>query len=295
MDTKIQRELGSGVNGTVYLAKIGRKTCVSKIEKYDGDTSTASPFIRQLQFDKDVCSKYPTRFMTLHSYSIVLDCDHKQKIPEGFPMPPSMLKRLNDKNNESACCILNYTPALAYTLRQVRPKLTAAQLLAVYTYLRQSIAIMQKHGYTHRDLHDRNIMCDKSMKKWYIIDYGLVYKKDFVKTEMDKFISNDYISLIWECIQSPVYNWLVANNKKLPPYNVFLERVRGDERYKKFKKYDTKYARDRDAFALIIALIDYSLYIKGIDYDETPVGKRCIKYVVPNREVYLRHVLKQIC
>ncbi len=115
---KVIKKLGSGVIGTTYLLSINNKHHVGKIEKileknivYD----TSYSFWREIEFSK-FANTYPEHFMTLKSWSITKDCNHKQ------PTPPLYIqgkhrKDLIDINNSTYCSILIYEPALDNTLR----------------------------------------------------------------------------------------------------------------------------------------------------------------------------------
>lgn len=151
---KIKKKIGEGVMGTVYLAKSNGNEYIYKIEKLDDhNEGTKSTYVRQIDFDENVASRYPERFMTLKQYGVILDCDHKQKIN----------KKANKKNKENDCVYLLYKPLLDGTLGKFMDKNKSnKQYLSMIYSLVKSIQIMRKEGYSHRDLHDGNIMYKKT-------------------------------------------------------------------------------------------------------------------------------------
>ena len=46
MKISIHKKLGSDVRGTVYLSKIYEHNAITKLEKYDGNLTIKSPYIR---------------------------------------------------------------------------------------------------------------------------------------------------------------------------------------------------------------------------------------------------------
>ena len=109
MNISITKKLGSGVMGTVYLSKIDGHNAITKVEKYDGDITTKSSYIRQLLFNEKIASKHPDRFMTLISSGIINDCQHKQQLPEFIKNAPPKVQAYHKlRESWTKCYILSY-------------------------------------------------------------------------------------------------------------------------------------------------------------------------------------------
>lgn len=300
MNIQIKNKLGSGVMGDVYLSKIDGVDTITKIEKYDGDMTTKSPFIRQLIFNDTVAKLYPDRFMTLVSSSIINNCNYKHKLPEEVTL--NRKKELKLRDFYEKCCILSYKPILKYTLNQVRNKLSAKNKLKIFKYLLKSINILHHYGFIHGDLHGNNIMCDKTMTKWYIIDYGSIYHKSFIKNKSDKFVANTNFEnihyLIWQFIDNPVYDYIEKHHIKLPDFKLIIKYIKDDERYTLIKKHLHKKLKTinnksilNESICEICAILYYDLYIDALGMTNTPIGKKYRNFKQPN-ETYLLNVVK---
>jgi serine/threonine protein kinase len=182
---------------------------------------------------------------------------------------------------------------LTYTLRQIRHKLSDEQQRSIYKYLAKTISIMSKNGFTHNDIHDRNIMCDDKMKRWYIIDYGMILHKSFIKNTYDKTINNrrDKLSLIKSFVLHPIQDY---KKYKWAPFNTFIKRVKADKRYSVIKKYILPTSKDKMAHRLIEVLcriLYYDLYICAIGLSETPLWKKFKDYEQPNKRFLLNAIV----
>ena len=299
MNIEIKNKLGSGVMGDVYSSKIDGMDTITKIEKYDGDMTTKSPFIRQLIFNDMVAKLYPDRFMTLVSSSIINNCNYKHKLPKD--VGPNIKKELKLRGLYEKCSVLSYKPILKYTLNQVRNKLSAKNKLKIFKYLLKSINILHRHGFIHGDLHGNNIMCDKTMTKWYIIDYGAIYHKSFIKNTSDKFIASTGFEniqyLIWQFIDNPVYDYIEKHHIKLPDFKIIIKYIKDDERYIHIKKHLIKNLKIisnksilNESICQVCAILYYDLYIDALGMTNTPIGKKYRNFKQPN-EIYLLNVI----
>ena len=303
MNVKIIRKLGSGVMGTVYLSEIDGVPAITKIEKYDGDITTKASYIRQLIFNDAVAQHHPDRFMTLVSSGVINMCDHKQKLPNFMKGAKPAIKahhKLRDSWNK--CCVLSYKPVLAHTLRSVADKLSDDQKLVIFKHLKKSIEIMQKAGFKHRDIHHNNIMCDKTMKKWYIIDYGAIWHKSFIPNFDDGdnvmgIDGNDLSLPIWFFLKNPVFDYVEEKMIKLPLYKTMIAHIMADKRYTIIKKYLPKIRKDTFLFKNCItqacALLFYDLYIEALGMSNTAIGKKYKDLQQPNKTYFL-NIIKSL-
>jgi serine/threonine protein kinase len=326
MNVKIIKKLGSGMVGTVYLSIIDGKQAVTKIEKYDGDLTTKSTFIRQIIFDENVAKFYPERFMTLVSTGIIYDCKFKQEFPKNFKKSSqqSCLSRdldskiLKEKSGAyNKCFILSYRPVLKYTFKKIYIKLTPSEKLKIFKHLETSLSIMHKKGFCHRDIHMENIMCDSTRNHWYLIDYGLVSSDSFIKNLNDRqnfeyYCFLDILSLIQIFMENPVFDEILKQQEKkqekqentrssenntkknITEYEKALKLFKKDSRYKNIKSFLPKKTFNKQIKNLIIEILccltHYDLYISTFHrkYINLKVAKDNINLIQPNRDYFLR-------
>ena len=74
---KIIKELGSGMKGTVYLAKYNNKYYAYKIEKILKKNISSTK--NEINFSLNFANKYHNQFI-LYKYDIIDNCNHNQKI-----------------------------------------------------------------------------------------------------------------------------------------------------------------------------------------------------------------------
>lgn len=306
MNVNIIKKLGSGVMGTVYLSKIDGQPTITKVEKYDGDLTTKSPYIRQLIFNEKIALKHPDRFMTLVSSGVINDCKHKQQLPDFVKNAPPKIQAYHKlRESWTKCFILSYKPILKYTLNDVLLKnwLTSSNKLKIFKYLKKSIEIMNKEGFYHRDIHYGNIMCDEKLENWYIIDYGAIYHESFIKNTDDKFIGTfskiiDIISLIWAFIENPIADYMIKHKIKWPPFKKFIKHITNDDRFLTIQKYlskniDTLF--EKECITIICCLLFYDLYIDAIGMTNTPIGKKYKDYKQDNKNIkYFLNIIKNL-
>lgn len=245
MDIQIIKKLGQGAEGTVYLAKVKNKKYIYKIEKLNFEAKIA--YDRQIEFNDTIAKKYPNKFMTLKSHGIIEDCDHIQPIPEWANAANK--KFWEQKNEEKSCSYLMYSPILTGTLDSIHSKLLKNKKLYLdaYKQLVESVNIMRKNGYEHRDLHSKNIMYKKNKSKyeWYIIDYGLINNKKYEQIKHDKNIKKwnpgDLLMLIDWFLNNPIGYVMFKNKIKYPPIKKYINKIKTfTEEYKEIKKYIPK-------------------------------------------------------
>lgn len=215
MELKTTKKLGAGIFGTAYLATLNRVPCVTKIEKYDGDLSMTSPYLRQVEFNQ-LASQHPDKFMSLLNHGVVETCTHQQKKPGSF-MDKTILRAMKKRAQYKRCYYLSYTPILKGTLESLLPRMTFEDWLECLIQTVTSVNIMREAGFFHRDLHTNNIMYrltkprERKHKhdryRWYLIDYGLVFSKRFPVNEDDAMWglpqNGADLESIVECLEDP--------------------------------------------------------------------------------------------
>ena len=240
--------------------------------------TTKSSYIRQLLFNDNLAKKYPDRFMTLISSSIINNCKHKQKNNK----EKRINKFLEIKEKYDKCFILNYKPVLKYTLfdyfktKNIKPN----DKLKIFKHLFQSIKIMHRYGFIHRDLHLKNIMCDKDMLKWYIIDYGAIYNDSFDKNKNDNkwnLPKNNYefenMTLIWLFLDNPIWDFIQKENIVISKFKNIIKYIKNDERFENIQKYIPKNKSNiiNDCIILICATLYYDLYMESLNSNNNDI------------------------
>ena len=260
---EVLKKLGNGVLGTVYLIKINGKKYIAKIEKIiekEIKYNTSYTLWRELEFSK-FTAKYPDYFMTLKSWTIANNCQHKQPIPSFGNS--KFKKQLEEKNDSTKCSILIYDPVLDDTLKNFYEKLhrvpTVKNYKIFYSMFCQMLNIFDlliKNKYLHRDAHPGNIMykktTDKFIKlgninvptfgyKWFLIDYGYILHNDYKTTPSekknlkDKFF--DIMTFIYTSIPMPIWDAEPKQGFKIESWNVIVKKVHTSDEYKEIKQY----------------------------------------------------------
>lgn len=306
MNINTKKLLGMGVMGTVYLSNVNGQQCITKIEKYEEvDHLLLSGYYRQLEFDK-IAQKYPNKFLTLVQHGIIKNCDHKQKLPDDANFPRDIMKHLKNKNKLKDCYVLSYVPVLEGTLNDVLMSLTKKEWIDCYIQLLEAINIMKENGYYHRDLHGGNIMYKKDRKKykWYIIDYGLIFRKNYPLNYDDKIMnikknaldSTDIMSLLWCLIKNPTFQYIIKKNIKFAEYDNFILHIKNDNRYQLIKQMIKKipnYNAKAEYYYIDVLTILYfnDLWIDAIGLDSKKHKKLIIQQDCPEIILYtLKHL-----
>jgi serine/threonine protein kinase len=258
MGIVIKEKLGEGVAGTVYKSIVEGKSCIYKLERYLKEKGSADPYWRQVEFDEDF-RKTPG-LLKLVAHGVLIDCAHKQPIPPWYPEKHRW--RLELKNVQSNCYFLAYEPVLEGTLNQVKDRLTLDDIKQLALQLLKTINALKKKKWHHRDLHDKNIMFRKNKHgsfRWYVIDYGLAVRADFEESYDDRIMQQEFDGDIWGIIWALIRNPELKDElNELPPYDLFLERMRALEIYPQIKTRPAD--NNRETVALI--LHSYEMYLK---------------------------------
>lgn len=258
-----------------------------------------SNYHRQIDFSVNVGNKYPNQFLSLAQNGILHDCDYTSDISSNMP---EYLKKEKIKSNKmKTCAFLIYTPILDGTLRRVINKLSYVEYKNMVEQIINSINIIHKNGYMHRDIHDENIMYKKMNGKyeWYIIDYGLIFNEKYKSNDADiivnrKYWKNDKIAFIYSILNKPILD--VVEEKKLE-INNFDERVKYIKNnliFNNIKKYiPSNISRNETNEAIIILTITLhnNIFIKslGLDY------QKYIEYDIEQRDnKFLLNLIKNV-
>lgn len=192
---KILKELGSGGNGTAYLANVDDKLLVYKIEKHDVHDKKkplTSEYLRQVKFDLDIAQHHPEHFMILKGHGIIKNPTYVHPKTEFFASIENedRKRRFLRKNTQDECFYLIYSPVLEGTFNDVEEEILSNKDLFL-DFLHQiitSINIMHKNGYSQNDFNGSNIMFKKIKDKyqWYLIDYGQIWHESFPVSQLDQ-------------------------------------------------------------------------------------------------------------
>jgi serine/threonine protein kinase len=295
MNIKIGKKLGVGYMGSVYSARVDGVECIYKIEKLDVEYDTKSPYKRQVDFN-DWAKQYPDKFMTLISHGVINTCNHKQ------PLPPQVRgkfkKELEDKNKLEKCYYLVYRPILDGTIKTIKNILTNNQYIDMVYQLTHTINLLKNNGWYHRDIHDGNIMYKKKGNKyqWYIIDYGLIYRKEWMINNDDKIMLkqgfNDLISIVWTICDNPIIDHIDRHNIKLPKYETFVKRLINSSIWTDIKKYLSSSVKSNlrnESIAGIAMVINYDEYMKALG-----VHDRAYSYYKQRYPELLLYMIKHV-
>ena len=199
---KKDKLLGRGMFGTTYLVKYNNKNYALKVQKIlpsQRKKNLKHGIWREIDLYDYVntLSKNEQKFFTkLYTYTIYKNCKHKQKRPRKLN-PKGKFGKMMIKMDSSVWCInllMEYQDKInLYDFVSLK-KLTVKQ---TYSFIFQIIhihLILYKGGYSHNDLHPKNIMIKKTTDKYFMfnnkkipyygyqlvaIDYGLVLHKKF--------------------------------------------------------------------------------------------------------------------
>lgn len=274
MDVKLERKLAHGVMGTVYLARVGKKSYIYKLEKVDKDAvermDLSVPFFRQIDFDKQVAQRYPKNFLTLKSWGIVNACNHRQPIPHWAS--GDFRKELEKKNKSTVCVFLMYGPVLQFSWEELRPTIfkSKAKYHGAVVHLLKAISVLYATNYRHGDLHAGNVMGDG--KQWYIIDYGRVGHPKFPRNQEDARVADgpsDMVMALWNLfVWDHVAEYSRKHKVKWPPYRTFSKRIDTAENRAKLKPFlPTRLDHEVDRIelmALLVALQEPAEYRKAL-------------------------------
>lgn len=234
-NVKIIKKLGTGMFGTTYLCNYENKKYALKIE-HILEENKKKDFNNQMWREIDLYKYIDTMpkkdqifFTRLHAYEIYDNCTHKQIRP--FPINMDDIKnefaqKLKKLDNSTWCVkyLLDYKGKtnLGDFLIKNSDKLKIEQVYSIVCQIIYIIMLLHKKGYSHNDLHPKNIMITKTDKKYFTmnniripfngylissIDYGEVlnskfnikykdWRKDFIKNNKQWLFNELYFDIL---------------------------------------------------------------------------------------------------
>jgi hypothetical protein len=205
----ILKKLGNGMAGITYLIKLKNKEYALKIEKipekYALKKNLNSREWRDIDFSLTFANNYPEQFTVLYKYDIINDCKHIQEFPKDLNTFSTHVQKIFIEKNNSKYCIRKVYSLIDTILNDIIDSFTKPQFYSMMAQLTYIIHLMRENGYTHNDLHSKNIGIVKTNKKYLTIlnnkipllgyqykaiDYEMIlhkkYKMDKVEKEMHK-------------------------------------------------------------------------------------------------------------
>jgi hypothetical protein len=301
---KINKKLGAGMLGTVYLATDENKNKYAlKIEhilKKDLEKDTSSKIWREILFIKEM-SKIPNHFMKLYDYKFSEQCTHIQKYGVPLDIFPDNMQAQFKKLAESPYCIIKVFDLKGGSIGSLfdSGKLSQNQIYSMIIQITYAISIMMKYRYIHGDLHDGNITYTKTDKKtitinnqkvptfgyiYSIIDYGEVLSDKFKlsKLEKQRWKWNQQISEISSLVEMLVDTsrfWKFMNKNKIKPdWKNIHKQFNKQPEYEIIKKFNVGDRFAMNLFAIFFPKV-YQQVLSGTDkYFE-------FKYLIPKGEL----------
>lgn len=311
MQTNIQliKKIGSGGNGTAYLAEYNNIKMIYKIEKmdeYDKTNPLTSEYYRQIDFNENIAINNPNKFLVLKSHGIIYDCEYKHPGWNTLDkMPEHRKQRFIRKNNQSNCYYLLYYPYLDGDFKSIKNLIyDNSQLYIDFMYqIIDSINIMRKKSYSQNDISQQNLMYKKINElqyQWYIIDYGniLKYNNQYPTSKLDEDIRDrpNYGQDLLQFIGKLMFGldnigvFLETNNIIRPSDNVIENYIKKHKKYKIIKKFMPKKENDIKILESIfnkhtILILITTLIYPRIILQATSVEKKLIKEF-KNKQLY---------
>ncbi len=164
---------------------------------------------------------------------------------------------------------------------------------------------MRKEGYSHGDLHSRNVMCDKKLN-WYIIDYGCMYHKKYIKNGYDEHDQFEYcdmcILMINVFIKNEFWDKCVDKQRlKTNKISKIMSIIKQSVEFKDIQMHmpftrTNKTAKAYDICLVVITIVKYyELYMKALGYDITkPINYKYKKYITINNSDMFLLMIKHI-
>ena len=296
MNIKIKKKLGVGFNGTVFLSEVNGIKSITKVEKFDGDMTTKSNYIRQVKFN-ELAKQYPEYFLTLVLSGIQENCNHKQPMPK--QCDKKCAKEFNKKNDLPQCYILSYVPVLDGTWdslqRSLSKPLSSKQYCSALFQLITACNILKKHGYRHRDIHSKNIMYKLNGNKyrWYLIDYGAIYHKSFTTNRDDKIYDEnppDILSVLWALANNHIAHHMWENGIKPTPFKQFIKYIQKSDEYTNIKPFLPITKNEvfiSECISLVTMINHYDLYMDAMGMDHVKYKKFHTTQDDPNVLLYI--------
>jgi serine/threonine protein kinase len=308
MNFKLKKKIGSGVMGSVFECEFNGKPYVAKLEKYNFKTQgngLYSTYNRQIEFNENFVKKHSDKFLTLEFAGLINNCKFKQPIPKDWNFWDKEHRASWIKSQKTdTCSLLIYKPVLKYNLRELNDKNIinpAEDHIQIFKQLLALVKLLNAAGYQHSDIHPGNIMTDRKMTQWYLIDYGSILHKKYNGYEKDEYekYRNDTLCLIFCFAWDPIKDYLVKTVKRVPIYPPAINSMKflkSHDIYSEIVKYLPKeirklgypYKNFEDLVMMICMLLDYQVYCIAMDAVKYVNKAKCSDYQVLHAKYYLK-------
>jgi hypothetical protein len=246
----IKKKLGFGMAGTIYLISFKKKEYALKIEKipekYALKKNLRFSYWREIDFSMNFANNYPEQFITLYKYDIINDCKHIQEFKNDLKNCTIDVRNKLIEKNKSNYCIRKVYSLIDTILKDVIDTFTISQFYSMMAQVTSIIYLMRENGYTHNDLHSKNIGVIKTSKKYLTIldnkipllgyqykaiDYGMVLHKKYKLDKKDRdMFNNSNVNEINRLLEKVVtfekndkIKKLITSQKEVIWFNKFLK------------------------------------------------------------------------
>lgn len=156
---KIINKIGSGLLGDVYKCTIENNSYalkIEKIEKKNIEYDLAAQEWREIEFSQSFANNYPEQFVTLCCYDIAENNEKREISYNKAKLSKKVINRLTNKA-KSTLAIRRLYSLVDDNLKNVIDTFTKKQLYSTIVQMAYICYLMQSHGYSHNDLHTKNI------------------------------------------------------------------------------------------------------------------------------------------
>ena len=266
MFENVEKKLGVGVEGETYLVTYKNQKMIMKVGLYDGYTDSRSQYHRQIIFHNEVASKYPEHFMQLHDYKIIENTSSfRPKLSNRTYMTN---EEYNSRLETGKLYLLYYTPVLHYTLHSVSNGMSDNDKVNVIADISETITILRRHGYYHRDIHCENLMYSRDLHKWFIIDYGYIFHDKFVKANIDSIGKpDDFLQLLWHTImENHLLNFIVSKKIKCRLFVDTINYIKKSNLFSRIVKIIGK-RKNEDYILMMAYILDVEIFAKCMNIE----------------------------
>lgn len=217
----IDKKIGSGLLGDVYMCSIDKVNYAIKLEKIEENNleyNLKHHEWREIEFSRSFGNFHSEYFVTLCFYDIInkkfmisnenyndyiTNCVNKTKSFDKNKFSDKIIKRLESKE-KSEFIIRRLYSLVDDTLKSVIDSITMKQLYSIIVQISHICFLLRSNGYSHNDLHTKNIGIIKTSADEYIkisnkrvcshgikikvLDFGTVMHEKYNLNETELFI-----------------------------------------------------------------------------------------------------------